>query len=197
VDVALLSFDGVNSAVEAFSAERDRPGGAAPWTSEVGFVEHHENGKLVLRGTFAGHYVDADEALHTSGRGTAEGAVTLGVIGTLLAGPLGLAVGTVIGGTIGSQVGKPDVTDPEPEPLAERLRAAVPSPGSGIMLIAESNDVDELVAALGAASKDVARSALSAEDAATLKASLSASPAASTGPSEEGEEAVEASDSGG
>jgi len=65
------------------------------------------------------------------------------------------------------------------------------------MLIAESNDVDELVAALGAAGKDVARSALSAEDAAALEASLSASPAASTGPSEEGEEAVEASDSGG
>jgi uncharacterized membrane protein len=197
VDGALVSFDGVNSAVDAFAAERDRSGGAAKWLSEVGFVEHHENGKLVLRGTFAGRYVDSDEALHTSGRGTTEGAVAGAVAGTLLAGPLGLAVGTVLGGTIGSQVGKPNVTDAEPEPLAERLRAAVPRAGSAIVLIAESSDVDQMVAALGAGSKEVTRSALSAEETAALKSSLSASPAASAGPSEEGEEAVEASDSEG
>jgi len=197
VHSALVSFDGVNSAVEAFSAARDRSGGASPWTSEVGFVEHHENGKLVLRGTFAGHYVDVDEALHTSGRGTEEGAVGGAVLGTLLAGPLGLAVGIVLGGTIGSQVGKPNVTDAEPEPLAERLRAAVPPPGSAIVLIAESSDVDQMVAALGPAGKDVTRRALSEEETAALRSSLSASPTASAGPSEEGEEAVEASDSRG
>jgi uncharacterized membrane protein len=196
VDTALLSFDGVNSAVEAFSAARDRSGGAASWTSEVGFVEHHENGKLVLRGTFAGHYVDADEALHTSGRGTEEGAVGGAVAGTILAGPLGLAVGIVLGGIIGSQVGTPNATDAEPEPLADRLRAAVPRAGSGIVLIADKTDVDQMAAALGPASKDVMRRALSAEETAALESSLSASPTASAGPSEEGEEAVEASESG-
>ena len=73
LDFALLSFDGVNSAVEAFATARDRSGGGTRWTSEAGFVEHHESGKLVLRGTFAGDYVDVDEALHVSGRGTDEG----------------------------------------------------------------------------------------------------------------------------
>ena len=67
-EFALLSFGGVNSAAEAFAAARDRSDQDAPWMSEVGFVEHHQNGHLVLRGTFAGHYVDADEALHVSGR---------------------------------------------------------------------------------------------------------------------------------
>jgi hypothetical protein len=123
LDFALLSFAGVDSAAEAFALARDRAG-AAPWTSQVGFVEHHQNGHLVLRGTFAGHYVDVDEALHVSGRGTEEGVVIGAVIGTLVGGPAGLAVGSVTGGTIGSQVGTPSETDAEPEPLTEGQRAA-------------------------------------------------------------------------
>jgi uncharacterized membrane protein len=194
-DCALLSFDGVNSAAEAFAAARDRSR-AAPWTSEVGFVEHHENGHLVLRGTFAGHYVDVDEALHVSGRGTEEGVAVGAVIGTLLGGPLGLAVGTVTGGTLGSQLGKPSETDAEPEPLVERLRAAVPPSGSAIVLIAEANHVDEMIAAIGEPSGRMIRKTLTAEEAAAVQTSLRASPAASPGPSPEGEEAAEASDAG-
>jgi uncharacterized membrane protein len=196
LDFALLSFDGVNSAAEAFSAARDRAGAAARWTSEVGFVEHHESGHLVLRGTFAGHYVDVDEALHVSGRGTAEGVVAGAVIGTLLGGPLGLAVGTVTGGTIGSQLGKPSETDTEPQALAERLRAAVPRSGSAIVLIADAKDVDEMIGAIGETSARVIRKALTPEEATAVQASLSASPAASPGPSLEGEEAIEASEAG-
>ncbi len=195
LDFALLSFDGVNAAAEAFAAAGTRSG-AAPWTSEVGFVEHHENGHLVLRGTFAGHYVDVDEALHVSGRGTEEGATVGAVIGTLLGGPLGLAVGTVSGATIGSQLGKPSETDAEPEPLAERLRAAIPPSGSAVLMIANANDVDELIAALGQTSGQVIRRTLTPEPAAAVEASLSASPAASSGPSPEGEEAAEASEAG-
>jgi uncharacterized membrane protein len=196
LDFALLSFDGVNAASEAFAAASDRSGAAAGWTSEVGFVEHHESGKLVLRGTFAGRYVDVDEALHASGRGTEEGVVAGAVIGTLLAGPLGLAVGTVTGGTIGSQLGEPSETDAEPEPLAERLRAAVPRSGSAIVVIADANEVDEMIAAVGQIGARVIRKALTPEETAAVEASLSASPAASPGPSLEGEEAVEGSEAG-
>ena len=194
LDFALLSFVGVNAAAEAFAAARSRSNPPGRWASEVGFVEHHENGHLVLRGTFAGHYVDADEALHTSGRGTEEGVGIGAVIGTLLAGPLGLAVGTVTGGIIGSQVGKASEIDPEPEPLAERLRAAVAPPGSAIVLIADRNDVDEMIATIGQTSGQVMRRTLTPEEAAALQSSLAASPAASAGPSRRGEEAVEASE---
>lgn len=180
LDFALVSFDGVNSAAEAFAAARERPGAAA-WASEVGFVEHHQNGHLVLRGTFAGHYVDVDEALHVSGRGTAEGVTAGAVIGTLLGGPPGLAVGTVLGGTIGSQLGKPTETDAEPEPLAERLRAAVPRSGSAIVLIADGKHVDQMIAAIGATSGQVTRKALTSEEAAAVQASLSSSPPTSSG----------------
>ena len=193
-DVALFSFDGVNSAADAFAEARGPSGAGAQWTSEVGFVEHHKNGHLVLRGTFAGHYVDVDEALHASERGTEEGVAVGAVIGTLLGGPAGLAVGTVLGGTIGSQLGKPSETDAEPEPLADRLRAAVPRSGSAIVLIADAGDVDELIAALGKTSGQVIRKALTPEEAAAVQASLNASPAASPGPSPKGEEAVKASE---
>jgi len=32
-----------------------------PWAKEVAFVEHHRRDRIVVRGTFAGHYVDADD----------------------------------------------------------------------------------------------------------------------------------------
>jgi uncharacterized membrane protein len=195
-DFALLSFHGVNGAAEAFAAARDRSSTPGPWSSEVGFVEHHEDGHLVLRGTFAGHYVDADEALHVSERGAEEGAGVGFVIGAILAGPLGLAVGTVVGGTIGSQAGSPSETDAEPQALADRLRAAVPRSGSAIVLIAGAEDADEMIAAVGQPSGLAIRRTLSAEEVAALQASLSASPAASLGPSPEGEEAVEESEAG-
>jgi uncharacterized membrane protein len=196
LDFALLSFDGVNSAAEAFAAANDRSGAAGRWTSKVGFVEHHENGHLVLRGTFAGHYVDVDEALHASERGAEEGVTVGAVIGTLLGGPLGLAVGTVLGGTIGSQVGKPSETDAEPEQLADRLRATVPRSGSAIVLIADASEVDEMIAAIGETSGQMIRRAVTPEEATAVRASLSASPAASPGPSPKGEEASEASEMG-
>jgi uncharacterized membrane protein len=116
------------------------------------------------------------------------------VIGTLIAGPLGLAVGTVFGGIIGSQLGKPSETDAEPEPLAERLRAAVPPPGSAIVLIATADEVDDMLAAIGKTSGQVIRKALTPEESAAVQASLSASPPASPGPSLEGEQAIEASE---
>jgi hypothetical protein len=137
LEIAILSFAGVNSAAEAFAAARERSSAGASWPREVGFVEHHADGHLVLRGTFAGHYVDVDEALHVSERGAAEGWAAGAAIGALL-GPLGFAVGLVAGGAIGSQLAKPSESDPEPQPLSDRLRIAVPRSGSAIVLIAEA-----------------------------------------------------------
>jgi uncharacterized membrane protein len=192
LDFALVRFEGEGSATEAFVAARDRSGSDAPWTRQVGFVEHHHNGHLVLRGTFAGHYVDVDEALHVSERGTAEGFAGGAVIGALL-GPAGIAVGMVAGATIGSQVGEPIETDPEPQLLVDRLRTAVPRSSSAIVLIAPARDVDDMLTAIGGDGETV-RQTLTADQAAALQASLSATPAASPGPSVEGEQAIEASE---
>ena len=194
LDLVVVRFGHVNAAVEAFAAARDRSGAKSAWVREVGLIEHHSNGHLILRGTFAGHYVDVDEALHVSERGAAEGFAAGALIG-VLGGPPGLAVGMALGLLIGSQVGKPSEVDPEPHGLAEQLRNDLPS-GSGIVLIAAPGDVDEMLTALGDSGGDVIRQTLTADQAAALEASLSGTPPASRGPSKKGEEAIEASEPG-
>lgn len=174
LQAAVLSFDGVTSAEEAYAAALKRSSRDASWSHQVGFVEHHHDGHLVFRGTFAGRYVDADEALHVSERGAAEGWAIGAVIGGLL-GPPGFAVGSVAGATIGSQIGPTSETDAEPQPFAERLRAAIPRSSSAIVLIADAHDVDGLLAVADERAV-VTRKTLGAEQATELLKLLSAWP---------------------
>jgi uncharacterized membrane protein len=181
LDLAVARFDGEGTAVERFAAARDRPGGEPAWTREVGFVEHHHNGRMLVRGTFAGHYVDVDESDHVSQKRAGEGAVAGGLIGVLL-GPPGIALGLLVGGLIGSQSGDPSDVESEPEELAGRLRDAVPRSSSAIVLIAGAHDVDEMLAALGESANDTTRRTLTGDEAAALEASLSGTPPAAAPP---------------
>src|ERR1700744_306337 len=95
LDLALISFEGESTAASEFGILRDRVGSAAPWTSEVAIVEHYGHGRMSVRGTFAGHYVDVDEKDHVSQPGAAEGALTGAVVGVFF-GPPGLASGLVL-----------------------------------------------------------------------------------------------------
>ncbi len=147
--------------------------------NQVGFVERHHNGRLLLRGTFAGHYLDVEESDHVSQTGAGEGAVAGGLIGVLL-GPPGIAVGIALGGVIGSQAGDSTEIEAEPEALAAQLRAVVPRSSSAVVLIAQAPDVDAMLAALGDAAQGVVRRTLAADQAAELEASLSMAPPAST-----------------
>jgi hypothetical protein len=65
IGLAMVRFPEVTAATNALVTVRDRSGPDTPWIHKSGLVEHHHNGHWVLRGTFAGHYVDIDEALHT------------------------------------------------------------------------------------------------------------------------------------
>ena len=195
LELGLVRFRGGGSATEAFATARDRSGARAPWTREVGLVEHHHDGHLVLRGTFAGHYLDVDEALHVSQRGAAEGFAGGAVVGALL-GPPGFAAGMVVGAILGSQAGRPSEADAEPQLLVDQLRAVVPRSGSAIVLIADPRDVDDMLAASGETDGEVTRQALTADQVAQLQATLSATPAASRGPSTKGEQAIEESEPG-
>jgi uncharacterized membrane protein len=194
LDLAVVRFSGMDAAYEAFVAARDRAGDA-PWIHQVGFVERHSDGHLVLRGIFASHYVDVDEAVHLSEPGGGEGAAAGGLIG-VLGGPPGIAVGLVLGGLIGALVGKPTETDPEPHELVAELRAELPRSSSAIVMIGRARDVDEMLAAIGDIGGEVARHTLTVEQAAALEASLADAPAGSLGPSRLGEQAIEASEPG-
>ena len=148
LDLALVRFHGQTAAESAFGALRQRAGSDAPWVNETCMVEHHPNGRMALRGTFAGHYLSVDEDDHLSQPGAAVGALTGGLIGTVfLGGPVGLAPGLVLGAAIGAERGKADEVEPEPDALVSELRAAVPKGSSAIVLLAEaSHDGAELEA---------------------------------------------------
>ena len=148
LEFALLRFDAVTAAEKTFANARDRSAPNASWVHQAGLVEHHHNGHWVLRGTFAGHYLDVDDALHVSERGGVEGFAAGGALGALL-GPPGLAAGMVLGAIIGSQAAQPTEHDTEPQLLEEQLQNRLAGSGSAIALIAETADVDDMLAAIG------------------------------------------------
>jgi uncharacterized membrane protein len=178
LEFALARFDGQGDAVQSYAAAKDRPGPDQAWTRKVGFVERHHNGRLLVRGTFAGHYVDVDENDRISQSGAGPGAIAGGLVGVLI-GPPGIALGLLIGGGIGAHVGTPTDAEPEPEKLAEQLRNALPTSSSAIVLVADTADVDEMVAALGDGVAELTRRELTAEQQGALEASLATAPPAS------------------
>ena len=174
LESVVVAFDGDNTASVRFADARDQAAPDARWSRDVGLVEHHHSGRLLLRGMFGGHYLDVDESDHVSQRGAAEGAVAGALIG-VLAGPAGIALGLLVGGLAGSQAGAPSDVEAEPQELAERLRAAVPRGCSAIVLIADGGEIDELLGALGDGAQPKLREPVSEEQAATLEASLGGS----------------------
>lgn len=183
LDLAVARFDGEGTAVQRYAAAKERAersGGEASWTQKVGFVERHHNGRLLLRGTFAGHYLDVDESDRVSQKGAGEGAVAGGLIGVLL-GPAGIAVGITLGGVIGSKTGDEPETEAEPGALAERLRESLPPSASAIVLVAEQPEVDEMLGALDVDAQDVIRRTLTAEQQTELEQALRMAPPASPG----------------
>jgi hypothetical protein len=58
LDSALVRFRHGSGAAEAFVAARNRSAPKANWVREVGFVEHHNSGHILISGTFVGHYVN-------------------------------------------------------------------------------------------------------------------------------------------
>jgi uncharacterized membrane protein len=181
LDAVLVRFDGEGTAVLRYGDARDRLGRPRPreaepqWTRDVGFVERRHNGRLRLRGTFVGRYVDVDESDQVSEAGLREGAAAAGLIG-VLGGPPGIAVGLLVGGVIGAQVGHPREVEAEPEALAALLREAVPPSSSAIVMVSSAAEIDELLAALGSSVPDAVRRTLSDEDVAALEASLVQAP---------------------
>ena len=179
LDLAVIRFDGEGTAVRTYAAARDRSSKADDqWTRDVGFVERHHDGRLLLRGTFAGHYLDVDEGDRISQTGAGQGAVTGGLVGVFF-GPPGIALGLLLGLLVGANVGHPKEVEDEPEALAERLREAVPRASSAIVMIAPAPEVDEMLAALGESAQDVIRRTLADGETAALEAALATAPRSS------------------
>jgi uncharacterized membrane protein len=192
LDLALIRFPGETKAASLFGAMRTSEGShPAPWTHEVALVEHHRNGRMSVRGTFASHYVDVDEADQVSESGALEGALTGALVGAIF-GPPGFAAGLVLGGTAGAEGGRPTKVEAVPKPLVDALRSSVPEGASAIGLLAAPMHVDAMLSALGDTDGAAFRGTLTAEQASALRAMVNGAPMASAGPREEGQDAAPA-----
>jgi uncharacterized membrane protein len=180
VDFALVVFEHTGGAEHAYGDAASQASGER-WAREVAFVEHHRRDRIVVRGTFAGHYVDADDEGEFIGRKTAEGAVAGAAVG-LLFGPAGLAVGLVGGGMAGgvaSEHSGPRLRSA----LFDELRNEVPEGSSAVILMAAPEDVDAMISALQGHGGRLARHQLTPEAAEALRAAVAGSPSAAPRPS--------------
>jgi uncharacterized membrane protein len=174
-DFALVVFDHTEGAERAY-ADAPKHARDIDWARDVAFVEHHSHDRLVIRGSFAGHYVDADDYDGFIGPRMAEGALAAGAAG-LLFGPPGVAAGFVAGGIAGG------VSTEHSGPrlrsaLFDKLRAEVPEGSSAIVQLAPPEHVDAMIEALEADGGRLVRHRLEPETARALEDAVATSPAA-------------------
>jgi uncharacterized membrane protein len=176
LDLALAVFRHIEGADHEYADVLDAVGDVA-WVHEIALVEHHRRDRLVVRGTFAGRYVDVDDQRDPFGKRTAEGALT-GALAGVLFGPAGLAVGLVGGGIAG---GLAEAEIPElHDALFDEVRAYVPQGSSAVVLLAAPEHVDAMVAAFEGRGGRIARRHLSAEAARAFEAAVEGRPIAAS-----------------
>jgi uncharacterized membrane protein len=176
-ELTVLTFDHVEGAERAYADARGRANDAR-WLREVAFVECHRHDRIVVRGTFAGHYLDADDVADAIGRDTAVGAVAGALVG-LAFGPPGIAAGLVAGGIAGG-VRQSTHTPEERGALFDEIRRDIPAGSSGLMALVGADDTDALIDALHHRAVRITRHRLSAAESAALTAAVAQAPSAAT-----------------
>jgi uncharacterized membrane protein len=175
LDLALVVYDHTNGAEKAYANAREKVGDA-PWLHEVAFVERHKNDRVVMRGTFAGRYVDIDDEADPIGRDAAIGALTGAAVG-LVFGPPGFAAGLVGGGAVGGLIEGSHVEELHGA-LFDEIRSDVPPDSSAEILLAAPNHVDGMLEALEDSGGKVIRRTLSDGAVQQLAAGVSVDPEA-------------------
>jgi uncharacterized membrane protein len=177
-ELAVLTFDHIEGAERAYADARGRANDA-PWMREVVFAECHRHRRIVVRGTFAGHYLDVDDVADAIGHDTAVGAVAGAVVG-LAFGPPGFAAGLVAGGIAGGVHESAAHTPQESGALFDEIRRDIPEGSSGIVALVSADDSAALIEALHEHAVRLTHQRLSDADAAALQAAVAQAPPAAT-----------------
>ena len=177
-ELAVLTFDHIEGAERAYADARGRAGDA-PWLREVVFVECHRHGRIVVRGTFAGHYLDVDDVADAIGHDTAVGAVAGAVVG-LAFGPPGFAAGLVAGGIAGGVHESATHRPQERGALFDEIRRDILEGSSGIVALVSADDSAALIEALHERAVRLTHHRLSDTEAAALQAAVVQAPPATT-----------------
>jgi uncharacterized membrane protein len=179
LDLALMVFEHTGGAEQAYARAPREVAGVA-WADEIAFVEHHRRDRIVVRGTFAGHYLDADDEEKFVGKKMAEGAVAGGAVG-VLGGPPGLAVGFLAGGMAGGVA--TERSGPRlRSALFDEVRREVPQGSSAVILLASPRHIDAMVSALEGQGGRLVRHQLSPDATQALQAAVADSPSAAPPP---------------
>jgi uncharacterized membrane protein len=176
-ELTVLTFDHTEGAERAYADARGRAG-TARWLREVAFVECHRHGRIVVRGTFAGHYLDVDDVADAIGRDTVVGAVAGAVVG-LAFGPPGFAAGLVAGGVAGG-VRESGHAPEERGALFDEIRRDIPQGSSGLVALVDADDSEALIDALHHRAVRITRHRLSAAESAEFDAAIAQTPPAAT-----------------
>jgi len=169
-DLVVLAFARADGGERAFGDVGGPSTGGAPWARELAFVECHHRGRIVVRGTFAGHWVDVEDVAASAREGTAEGAVAETVVGVAF-GPPAFAGHLAAGGSPAERAA-----------LLDTVRAALPEQSSGIVALATALDADAMIAAFDDRATRVSRHRLSPGEAEALEAAVASAPPAAPGP---------------
>ena len=173
--VGVATYSGVSGAEHAYADARDRDPQAA-WIGDVAFVEVHRRGRIVVRGTVLGHYVDEDGAGDVIGPDTAAGAIVGAALGFPL-GPQAFALGLVAGGPTGGAVEASQITEPE-GPAFDAIRERIPEGSSAVVVFADAERIRAMYRALFAAADTFVHYRLSPEAELQLRSDLTVAPAA-------------------
>jgi len=176
-ELTVLTFDHTDGAERAYADALGRAN-KAPWLREVAFVESHRHGRIVVRGTFAGHYLDVGDVADAIGRDTAVGAVAGAVVG-LAFGPPGIAAGLVTGGVAGGVRESHHVPE-ERGALFDEIRCDVPERSSGLVALVSADDSRAMIDALHDRAVRITRHRLSADESAAFGAAVAQAPPAAT-----------------
>jgi uncharacterized membrane protein len=175
LDLVVLSFAHPEGAERAFADVRERAP-EAPWLHELAFVERRHKGRMIVRGTFSGHYLDVEETGDAMGKDTAVGALTGAAVGAMF-GWFGAAAGLVAGGTVGGLIQANHFKERHGA-LFDELRGDVPERSSAVILLAEPAQVDAMLAAFEGAGGSAKRRTLSTQEVAALRDAVERAPAA-------------------
>ena len=172
--VGLARFAGIDGAERAFADAYDWDP-VADWIDDTAFVEVHPGGRIVVRGSVAGHYVDVDGAEDVIGPDTGRGAFAGAAFG-LLFGPSAFAVGLVGGATAGGAVEASRVAEPE-GPVFDAIRGQVPEGSSAVVVVSTAERVRAMSETLAGVAENFEDHPLSPAAEAKLRAALADAPA--------------------
>jgi hypothetical protein len=171
--VGVARFSGIDGAERAFADAHDRDP-AADWMADASFVEVHRHGRIVVRGSVAGHYVDLDGEQDVIGPDAGRGAVAGAALGFLL-GPSAFAVGLVGGATVGGVVEASHLPQFE-GPAFDAIRERVPKGSSALVVIATAERVRAMSEALASSAESFEEYRLGQAADAELRSALDAGP---------------------